>query len=296
MRHEILVLSVALLGCSAPASPGETGKDHEDEALTLNGFDDIDDKLPWSTCGSCANSGATGATAFTSFKPGAISVDGTGVKNEVGEGIAGANHPPYGDAYWWKEHGPRSGLVRAIDYYLHVYVPSKNDAGNPTDPQAIEFEVQQTIHDTVYNFAWQNNYAGNEWRVFQYGGSGNGKWISSGITGAAMGGTTRFTTNTWHTIHARFTVDTSTSPDTIRHDYLEVDGHRHTPTVNVHAWHSSTARADQFSNAVQLDMRGVPCTKGSSPSCQQGSDGVYRVGVPYHVYWDEIHMTYAYSL
>ncbi|HEY8074269.1 MAG TPA: hypothetical protein VIF62_09170 [Labilithrix sp.] len=273
------LVTAACGGGGSDASDGELGA--QGEELSTHSIPNIDDALPWSTCGNCANTGASGATAYTSFVHGSKSEDGTGVLNAVGEGIPGANHPPYGDAYWWKEHGALPSLVRSVDYYLDLYVPSN------ADPQGIEFEVQQTIGDRVYNFAWQDDYAENEWRVFQYGGPGAGRWIASGLSA------TRFTPNTWHSIHAHYSVDTSTSPDTIRHDYLEIDGHRFTTNAKVVAWHSPKPRGSQLSNAVQLDMRAVPCTAGSSPSCQQGKDGKWRVGIPFHVYWDKIHVTYA---
>ncbi|HEY1955122.1 MAG TPA: hypothetical protein VGH28_05905 [Polyangiaceae bacterium] len=261
-------------------------------------YADIDQALPWQTCGNCANSGASGATAYTSLVGvTAPSEDGHAMLNTVGEGTSGANHPPYGDAYWWKEHGALSSRVVELEYALDLYIPATNDEGQPTDPQAIEFEVQQTRNNRVYNFAWQNDYSQNEWRVFQIAAPGHGAWLPSGITGASFGGSTKLATNAWHHIATHFSVDTSTDPETIHHDYLDVDGTRYFPTTNVHAYVVPSSdprypRRDQFSNAVQLDMRGVACNAGSSPSCRQGSDGVYRIGVPFHVAWDKINLAY----
>ena len=117
-----------------------------------------------------------------------------------------------------------------------LYVPSY-PAGTI---QAIEFETQQVVNGSLYNFAWQANYAGNNWRTFDYGSS---SWVATSIPFAP------FAANTWHHISSTFHVDPSTGKGV--HDSLVIDGVMYANLGITHA--PTTSSGNYFSNGFQLD-------------------------------------------
>jgi hypothetical protein len=191
----------------------------------------------WLTCGACGNSGGTGPQATYSMIRGISfpTLSGSSAEFTIG-GTA-----PYANAYWYYEHPPMNTALKSLRYEFDLYVP----AGAEDAPQAIEFECQQRLDGYVYNFAWQAEYAGNQWRVFNYT---NQQWENSGIP------LQRFSPGTWHHIVAEYHNDATTQ--TTYHDALSIDGVRY--PLNITHPATSTSAGNEFTNAFQLDLNSAP--------------------------------------
>jgi hypothetical protein len=214
----------------------------------------IEEMTGWFTCGNCGNTGSSGATANYYMTRGITSptLDGSSSKYSISGGA------PYSNGYWFIDHKAPTHGVTYLAYDFYLYIPS----GYQNAPQAIEFECQQRASAWVYNFAWQANYAGNNWRYFNYG---TRTWVSSGVA------LQRFSPGTWHHIVAEF--HTNTSTHTVYHDALTVDGVRHAVNRATAAKYTGNW-SNRFTNAFQLDMN--------------GSDTAY------HVYVDAMKVTMQY--
>jgi hypothetical protein len=160
--------------------------------------------------------------------------------------------------YWYVSHGALSSQISTLQYSFDLYVPSQYSSGGVI--QAIEFECQQNIGGTTFNFAWQDDYNDTQqWRIFNYG---THSWESSGIPYTAFSG------NTWHHIVANY----HTSGNQVFHDSITIDGTVYTPTQNnIHAA-PATGFSATFNNAFQLDLNSN--------------------GTGYYVYVDNMKITY----
>jgi len=154
--------------------------------------------------------------------------DGDAAKFQLYNGSAWAN------AYWYLPHTAYSSPVSQIVYDFYLYIPSTY----ANSPQAIEFEAQQNVNNKIYNFAWQANYGGNNWRVFNYATK---SWEATSVPFS------RFSTNTWHHIVAVY----ATSGSYVIHKSLTIDGQ--TTTVNISHLATSVSTGNGFTNAFQLD-------------------------------------------
>jgi hypothetical protein len=192
----------------------------------------------WLTCGNCGNTGATGPTATYAMTRGISSPGEDGSSAEFA--ISGSS--PYVNAYWYIEHPPITTQINALTYQLDIYIP----AGFESAPQAIEFECQQRLNGWVYNFAWQANYAGGTWRLFDYV---NQQWNDSGIP------LQKFSPDTWHHIVAEY--HTNIAQKVYVHDALTVDGVRY-PVNKIHNAKNTGNMTDEFTNAFQLDTNNLP--------------------------------------
>ena len=160
--------------------------------------------------------------------------------------------------YWFVRHGALASQISTLQYSFDIYVPSQFATGGVI--QAIEFECQQNIGGTTFNFAWQDDYNNTQqWRIFNYG---TGHWELSGIP------YTPFSGNTWHHIVVNF----HTSGNQVFHDSITIDGTMHTPTENNVHTAPSTGQSSLFNNAFQLDLNGN--------------------GTGYYVYVDNMSITY----
>jgi hypothetical protein len=192
----------------------------------------------WLTCGNCGNSGAAGPTATYAMTRGMSSPSEDGSSAQFS--ISGTSS--YVNGYWYIRHQPVTTEIKALTYQLDIYVPT----GSESAPQAIEFECQQRLNGWVYNFAWQANYAGGTWRLFDYV---NKRWEDSGIP------LVKFSPDTWHHIVAEY--HTNAAQNIYAHDALSVDGVRY--VVNrIHSAANSGNMSDEFTNAFQLDTNRVP--------------------------------------
>jgi hypothetical protein len=200
-------------------------------------FDEVQQWTGWLTCGTCGNPGAGGVLATYSMIRGISfpTLSGSSAEFTIG------GNAPYANAYWYYRHQPISAAVKSLRYEFDLYVP----AASQNAPQAIEFECQQRLDGYVYNFAWQAEYAGSQWRVFNYTAQ---HWENSGIA------LQRFSPDTWHHIVAEYHNDAGTH--TTYHDALTIDGVRYPLSITHPA--TPTTAGDEFTNAFQLDLNSGP--------------------------------------
>ncbi len=213
-------------------------------------IDRLEESTDWETCGSCGNSGGAGEEAFYSIERGINSpaLDGSSTQFKIG-----GSHP-YKNAYWYiKHYGTPSKPLSYLKYEFELYIPSAYAHA----PQAIEFECQQKAGGHIYNFAWQADYAHQQWRIFNYASR---VWESSGLSFAG------FTPGTWHHVIAEFH---ATGTEVV-HDALTIDGVRR--IVNIHHAAKAGSTGEYLTNAFQLDLNGSP--------------------TPYQVYVDAMSITY----
>ncbi len=204
---------------------------------TLTTITRIEELSEWKTCGNCGNTGATGATASYSMTRGisSPSTDGSSSVFWIG------GRYPYANGYWYISH-PNSPTTpfQYLKYEFNIYIPSSYTNA----PQAIEFECQQQAHGYVYNFAWQANYAGNQWRIFNYVLK---RWDPAPVPFARLSG------GRWHHIVAEY----HTSGSSVVHDALTIDGVRHLVGIK-HPGKYVGGTGHYFTNAFQLDLNGYP--------------------------------------
>jgi hypothetical protein len=202
-----------------------------DAELTV--FSRIEEKTDWQTCGNCGNSGASGATASYHLTRGITtpSKDGSATEFWIGGNNA------YKNAYWYIQQSAPAAPVKYLKYEFDLYIPKAYASA----PQAIEFECQQKVNGYKYNFAWQANYPGHSWRIFDFV---NRKWDASGLRFDG------FTPDTWHHIVAEY----HTEGTSVYHDALTVDGVR--KVVNIRHGAKASVSGRSFTNAFQLDLNG----------------------------------------
>jgi hypothetical protein len=146
---------------------------------------------------------------------------------------------PYKNGYWYIGHSDSpTKPLQYLRYEFDLYVPGKYASA----PQAIEFECQQQANGYVYNFAWQADYARNEWRIFDYVLK---RWDSTGIP------LTRFSADKWHHIIAEY----HTNGSSVVHDALTIDGVRHSVGIK-HPGKYVGGTSAYLTNAFQLDLNG----------------------------------------
>jgi hypothetical protein len=197
-------------------------------------FSNVDDADGWHTCGNCGNTGARGGAALYTLTQAMSSPSEDGSSAE----FALSPNAAYENGYWYIKHQLPSGEIKKLTYEFDLYVPS----GSASAPQAIEFECQQKLNGWIYNFAWQANYVGGTWRIFDYV---KRRWDDTGLR------LTEFTPGQWHHLVAEYHANASAKK--VFHDVLTVDGHRH-QIGRVHdAKDDGSSGSDYFSNAFQLD-------------------------------------------
>jgi hypothetical protein len=146
--------------------------------------------------------------------------------------------PAYTGGYYFVDQPTLSNPLTYLRYEFDMYIPEQYASA----PQAIEFECQQHANGYVYNFAWQADYAQNQWRIFDYVLR---RWDSTGIPLA------RFSGDKWHHIIAEY----HTSGSSVIHDALTIDGVRHTVGIK-HPGKYIGGTSEYFTNAFQLDLNG----------------------------------------
>ncbi|HEY6248480.1 MAG TPA: hypothetical protein VI685_00890 [Candidatus Angelobacter sp.] len=223
-------------GSSSQTTPSASSGGGSTPAAASTVIDNIQEQT-WLTCGACGNNGGTGPVANYSATLGIVSPSEDGAATQFA--IAAA--VPFTNGYFYQHHNSVTGQFALLTYEFDLFVPT----GFENAPQAIEFECQQRLGGWIYSFAWQANYAGGSWRIYNYGSK---KWEESGLT------LQRFSPGTWHHVMAEFHNDGSSH--SVFHDALTVDGVR-TP-INIRHDAFAESGSDQFSNAFQLDSNSLP--------------------------------------
>lgn len=127
----------------------------------------IEAQTGWKTCTSCAGKYGTGPSAphsMTQFIS-SPSLNGASTKYYLG------GSTPYSDVIWWKDLGGSQSSNFTYDLYFYVK--------NPSAPQALEFDVNDSINNVWYVFGTECNYRQTKtWRIWD---TKDAKWISTSI-------------------------------------------------------------------------------------------------------------------
>lgn len=126
----------------------------------------------WQNCGSCAGSGGKGPDTPRYMHQFISTPSMTGKASEywIGPKV------PYSNALFWKQLGAQSGASH-FAYDLYFYVK------NPSAPQAIEFDMNQSVNSRKFIFGTQCDIKNHhDWDVWD---TANGKWVQTGIACSA---------------------------------------------------------------------------------------------------------------
>jgi hypothetical protein len=131
-------------------------------------YSNIDQMSGWESCSVCAGANGAGPSIWHAMTRDVASpsIDGRSAKFSIGGGIS------YANALWWKQLGANDTAANFI-YDLYYYLK------NPTAPQALEFDVNQSRSGKKYIFGTECDIKGSHtWRVWD---NYNRHWRSTGI-------------------------------------------------------------------------------------------------------------------
>jgi hypothetical protein len=131
-------------------------------------YSNIDQMSGWANCGACAGAGGNGSVVpfSQSQYQSSPSMDGSSSLFWIGGGT------PYSDALWWKQLGANSAVSHFV-YDTYFYYQ------NTAAPQALEFDLNQSVGGHKYIFGTQCNIRGDHaWDVWD---NINARWVSTGI-------------------------------------------------------------------------------------------------------------------
>jgi hypothetical protein len=131
-------------------------------------YSNIDQMSGWQSCSSCAGAGGTGPVApFSMWQyVGSPSLDGRSAQFNLG-----GSHP-YSNALWWKQLGANPGVSNFV-YDLYYYIK------NPTAPQALEFDVNQSLNGKKFIFGTECDFKWTHtWHVYN---PASGQWIITSV-------------------------------------------------------------------------------------------------------------------
>lgn len=228
---------------SAPAPNDGTPQD----ATVIAG---IQNQQGWQTCGGCGNVGGVGQGPDYHLTQG---IENPSLSGHAADFFVNGG-PAYTGGYYFIEQPTLANPLTYLRYEFDLYIPGQYASA----PQALEFEVQQTVNGDTYNFAWQADYASNGWTVFNYTTK---SWEPTGIP------LQRFAPDSWHHISATF----HTAGTQAIHDALVVDGQTFTANISHQATHTGTRV--EFTNGFQVDLNSASS--------------------PYHVFVDNMKVTVA---
>jgi hypothetical protein len=142
-------------------------------------YSQIEDMTNWQSCDTCAGAGGNGSTNphwMAQFQT-TPSLDGSSAEFFLG------GSTPYSDALWWKQLGPQPAVTHFV-YDLYFYL--KNESA----PQALEFDVNQSVNSKKYIFGTECDFTGvRHWRVWDY----TLHWQDTGVSCTQIQ-----SANTWH--------------------------------------------------------------------------------------------------
>ena len=121
----------------------------------------------WQTCATCGGkSGSTSAAPHTLTRNiSSPSLDGKSTKFSLG------GSTPYSDVIWWKDLGGKQASNFVYDLYFYLT--------NSAAPQALEFDVNDSINNQWYVFGTECNYRQyGQWRVWDP----SKHWVTTGIS------------------------------------------------------------------------------------------------------------------
>jgi len=172
---------------------------------TATVFSLIEDMSGWKSCDACAGAGGQGPVTphwMAQFQT-TPSLDGSSAEFFVG----GTN--PYGAALWWRQLGPIDTVTHFV-YDMNFYF---TDA---TAPQALEFDVNQSLNGKKFIFGTECDFHGaRTWRIWD----ATLHWQDTGISCTAAQ-----TAKVWHSLRWEFE---RTSAGKTHFIAVSVDGVRH---------------------------------------------------------------------
>jgi hypothetical protein len=191
-------------------------------------YANIENLAGWASCSTCAGPGGAGSVApYRMTQATSPSLDGSSANFWLG------GSTPYSNALWWKQLGANSG-VSHFQYDVWFYL--KNSAA----PQALEFDVNQTINGYQYVFGTQCNVKGDHtWDVWDY----YKHWVSTGVPCSAPAA------YTWHHLTWQF----ERASGKMHFISVTLDGSTH----YVNQYHSPKPKStNELNVAFQMDGNG----------------------------------------
>ncbi len=137
-------------------------------AMAGTTYSSIQKSGKWASCSVCAGKNGSGPVAYYSqtLYISSPSISGASSKYAITSMTA-----PYAAALWWKQLGANSGVTHFV-YDMNFYLK------NPSAPQALEFDVNQSVGGHKYIFGTECDIKGTHtWRVW----SASSAWNSTGI-------------------------------------------------------------------------------------------------------------------
>lgn len=144
--------------------------------------------------------------------------------------ISGPTH--YSNALWWKQLTPAADATHFV-YDFWVYLK------DPNAPQALEFDLNQSVGGTKYIFGTECNFRGTgKWDVWD---GQLGKWVPTSVGCAPFGG------DSW--THVVWTFERANGQ--VHYISVAING----DTYNVDQWQAPQANSNvqELNVAVQLD-------------------------------------------
>jgi len=135
-------------------------------------FQMIQSMSGWASCGSCAGEGGHGPDTprYMHQFIGTPSLTGKASEYWIGPKV------PYSGALWWKQLGAKPNASHFV-YDLYFYVK------DPNAPQAIEFDMNQSVGSRKFIFGTQCDIKNHhDWDVWD---TASGRWIQTGIACSA---------------------------------------------------------------------------------------------------------------
>jgi hypothetical protein len=152
---------------------------------TATVFSKIEEMTNWQSCDVCAGAGGSGPTTphwMAQFQT-SPSLDGASTDFFLGGTTS------YAAALWWRQLG-------AIDSATHFVYDTNFYFTDPTAPQALEFDVNQSVNGKKYIFGTECDFHGNQtWRVWDT----SLHWQDTGVSCVAAQ-----TAKVWHSLRWEF--------------------------------------------------------------------------------------------
>jgi len=200
-------------------------------ALAQTTFTNLDQKSGWESCSACAGAGGSGPTASHSSSPGISSPSMDGASRQFN--IGGSSK--YANALWWKQLGANSGASHFV-YDLYYYIK------NPSAPQALEFDVNQSRSGKKFIFGTECDFGGTHtWHVYD---PYNHVWRSTSIS------CSRPKAYTWNHVVLEFS---RTSTGKTGFVTVSINGAKH---YFNRSYSPRSSGASEVNVAFQMDMNG----------------------------------------
>lgn len=181
----------------------------------------------WESCVTPACAGGLGSAVSNLTQNLAVpSLSGNSAQFTLGGSVN------YSDALWWKQLTPDPSHTQ-FRYDLWVYV------SDPNLPEALEFDVNQTLNNTRYIFGTECSFKNSKkWDVWD---GGTARWIPSSAN------CTPFPANAWTHIVWNFERVSG------QVHYIDVTVNNITQSVNMYLNPLANINASEINVAVQLD-------------------------------------------